>query len=101
MSLNHRHIIRLYDYFQSGSQLHLILEYCRGGSLSDEVNHTDGIDLPRFLEVSAEVAKALAHCHKNNIAFRAGTRKALGHAAEEAIEQNCRKDRRMMSALGR
>jgi serine/threonine protein kinase len=70
ITLNHPHIIRMYDYFQSGSQLHLILEYCRGGSVSDEINQTAGMNLPRFLEVSAELAKAFAYCHRNNIAHR-------------------------------
>jgi serine/threonine protein kinase len=66
--LNHPHVIRMYDHFHVGTQFYVILEYCRGGSLSEEILETSGMSMERFIEMGSELAHAFAYCHSCNIA---------------------------------
>jgi serine/threonine protein kinase len=68
IKLTHPNIIRMYDNFTIGTQVFLILEYCPGGSLRNEITEGDGLSLPRFMEVAVQIADALAYCHSVNIA---------------------------------
>lgn len=67
-TLNHPHIIRLYDHFRDNSHFFLILEYCRGGSLQNEVSRSRGLPLPRFRIICSEILSALSYCHERKIA---------------------------------
>jgi serine/threonine protein kinase len=68
LTLMHPNVIRMYDYFYVGSQFYLILEYCSGGCLSDEITEGDGVRLCRFLRIAADLSRALEYCHSMNIA---------------------------------
>lgn len=70
MILNHPHIIRIYDHFLHHSQFYLILEYCKGGSLHDEIQRTKGLSMNRFVQIGTQLVSALAYCHSKNIAHR-------------------------------
>lgn len=69
-TLNHPHIIRLYDHLQIGCQFFYFLEYCPNGSLFDEIEVTRGLPIPRFLTLASQIVSALAYCHANGIAHR-------------------------------
>lgn len=69
-TLNHPHIIRLYEHFQIGVQFYYILEYCPNGSLHDEIQETHGLSYPRFVTLASQIVSALAYCHQNGIAHR-------------------------------
>lgn len=66
--LNHPHILRLYDHFKDSSHFFLIIEFCSGGSLSNEVSRAKGLPLDRFIVLSRQIISALATCHNHNIA---------------------------------
>lgn len=69
LSLDHPHIIRLYDHFHEGSDFVIILELCEQGSLSDEIKqNVNGLPLERFKVVARQVCESLAYCHSKNIA---------------------------------
>jgi serine/threonine protein kinase len=69
--LNHPHIIRLYSQFRDGPLLFLILEYCPGGDLQQEIDqHRDGIAIGRFMEIAVPMLEALQFCHSSGIAHR-------------------------------
>jgi serine/threonine protein kinase len=67
-SLNHPHILRLYEHFMEQDLSFMILELCRGGSLSSEMPGGSPIPLPRFKVLGREILSALAHCHENHFA---------------------------------
>ena len=69
-TLNHPHIIRLYDHFQIGTQFYYILEYCPNGSLYNEVQEKMGLSYPRFITVATQIVSALLYCHDHGIAHR-------------------------------
>lgn len=68
ISLNHPHILRLYDHFRDNSRFYLIIEYCSGGSLSNKVLRNKGLSIDNFLYLSRQIISALATCHQHNIA---------------------------------
>ncbi|OHT12724.1 CAMK family protein kinase [Tritrichomonas foetus] len=69
-TLDHPNIIRLYDHFHVGTQFYLILEYCSGGSLHDEISKTNGLSYGRFVEVGKQIVHALCYCHEKGVAHR-------------------------------
>ena len=69
-ALNHPHVIRMYEHFRVGNQFILILEYCPGGNLQEEIEKFGKLSVERFKEVSFQILKALKHCHQNNFAHR-------------------------------
>lgn len=69
-SLDHPHIIRLYDHFVLDHLFYLVLEYCPNGSLHDEALAHGRIKISRFYDISKEIVDALAYCHENGVAHR-------------------------------
>lgn len=68
--LDHPNVIRLYDHFQEGNKFYMILEYCSGGSLHDQISRCNGLSSSQFLILGREIAEALAYCHEKGIAHR-------------------------------
>jgi serine/threonine protein kinase len=72
MNLQHPNIISLYDHFFLDSYEYMILEYCRNGCLTDEIDATDGkgLTLERFTHVAMQLLSAIEYCHARGIAHR-------------------------------
>lgn len=68
MKLDHPNIIRLYEYFEYFSYYVLILEYCSGGSLADEIDMGGPISINRLKQISRYILSALCYSHSQNIA---------------------------------
>ena len=68
--LDHPHVIRLYDHFQEGNKFYMILEYCSGGSLHDQISRCNGLSSSQFQLLGREIAEALEYCHAKGIAHR-------------------------------
>lgn len=69
-TLDHPHIIQLYDHFKDKKKFFLILEYCPNQSIHDEVTQCDGLTVERFGQVASDVVDALVYCHANGVAHR-------------------------------
>jgi serine/threonine-protein kinase HSL1, negative regulator of Swe1 kinase len=68
--IDHPNILRLYDVWETSSELYLILEYAEGGELFDYL--CDKGPLPRSEALShfQQIITALHYCHRFNIAHR-------------------------------
>lgn len=68
--LNHKHIIRLYDFFEEPANYFLVMERMSGGELFDRIvakayyNEKEARDVCRIL------LEAVAYCHLNSVAHR-------------------------------
>lgn len=69
-TLNHPHIIRLYDHFVEGRYYYLILEYCPNGSLTNEIANQKPMSHDKFIIVARQIIDALSFCHSHSIAHR-------------------------------
>jgi serine/threonine-protein kinase ULK/ATG1 len=68
-AISHPNVIRCYDAFCENGRIALIFEFCRGGTLSDEiVRHPEGLPVNRFLEIARQVVSALRAIHELGLA---------------------------------
>ncbi|OHT10447.1 Aurora kinase B [Tritrichomonas foetus] len=71
MKLDHPNIIRLYDYFCNESIFVIILEYCSGGTLADEIARSDGgLNECRLEEIIQQLLSAVAYAHSEGVVHR-------------------------------
>merc|ERR1712154_179690 len=71
--LNHEHIVKLYDIFETPNHLYLIIELCRGGELFDElINCTENgwFSERETSQIIRQIAKALDFMHCKDIIHR-------------------------------
>jgi len=77
-TLDHEHIVTLFDDFvdRNGPEevLHIIMEYCGGGSLADQVDQQQQLkrhfDPGRVRRWLLQLASALAHVHSHRVLHR-------------------------------
>eukprot|EP00397_Hematodinium_sp_SG-2012_P004615 GEMP01004627.1.p1 GENE.GEMP01004627.1~~GEMP01004627.1.p1 ORF type:complete len:650 (+),score=117.54 GEMP01004627.1:161-2110(+) len=70
LEMDHPNVARLYDVYETKYQLSLVMEYCRGGELYDQL-----IKSKRFTEVCAQqvtrqMMHAVSYLHHKNIVHR-------------------------------
>lgn len=68
INLNHRNIISMYKYFTDDHYLYVVLEYCEGGSLKDQIQQNGRIRSANLYPYCYQILKALKHCHDKKIA---------------------------------
>lgn len=69
-NLNHPFLIRFHHAFQTGSRLHLILEFANGGDLFGYLLKQKLIPESHCKFYAAEILTALEYLHENGIIFR-------------------------------
>jgi len=68
-SLNHPNIVSFYHHFFQDSMLHIVMEYCSGGSLDDLLS-IDKYEFDEAVEICIKVADALSYIHNKGIVHR-------------------------------
>jgi len=69
-SLNHPHIIRLYDVFECKETVHMVLELVEGGELLQRLVQKKNYNEREARDVCKTVMEAMNHCHQHKIAHR-------------------------------
>ncbi|KAG6812749.1 hypothetical protein H0H92_000795 [Tricholoma furcatifolium] len=68
--LDHPNVMRLYDVWETSTELYLILEYIQGGELFDHLCSKGKLPLPEALSYFQQIISAMDYCHRFNIAHR-------------------------------
>jgi serine/threonine-protein kinase len=68
--LSHPHILPLHDSGAAGRLLYYITPYVDGETLRDRLGRTGRLPLPEALHVLRDVARALAHAHRQGVVHR-------------------------------
>ncbi|CCM02446.1 uncharacterized protein FIBRA_04545 [Fibroporia radiculosa] len=68
--IEHPNIMRLYDVWETSSELYLILEYVEGGELFDYLCNKGRLSSAEALEYFQQIITAVHYCHRFNIAHR-------------------------------
>lgn len=70
-SLDHPHIVRLYEYYQDSANIYLIMGLCKGGELLDVVTERaqQRKPIPEALiaRIFDQVLEAIAYCHAKGV----------------------------------
>jgi serine/threonine protein kinase len=69
-SLNHPHIVRLYDMFEDRSHFYLAMEFIQGGELFDRISKKTCYNELEAKTCCRIILSAVKHCHDNNIVHR-------------------------------
>ena len=70
MKICHPNIISMYDYFEHGGFVFLILEYCPGGTLQEEITRVGRLPDAKVVDYALQLTSAVIACHIANIAHR-------------------------------
>ncbi|CAK5267567.1 unnamed protein product, partial [Mycena citricolor] len=68
--IDHPNIMRLYDVWETSSELYLILEYVQGGELFEYLCSKGRLPTDEALRYFQQIIAAIDYCHKLNIAHR-------------------------------
>ncbi|GJJ76499.1 eukaryotic-like serine/threonine-protein kinase [Entomortierella parvispora] len=68
--INHPHVIRLYDVYETEKELFLVMEYVSGGELFEYLVNKGRLDEAEALRFFQQIIVGLAFCHKRNICHR-------------------------------
>lgn len=69
-SLNHPHIMRVFDWGEDGSTPYLVLEYLSGGSLREYLNPGVLLDQAQAVSLMLQVAQGLSYAHGRGYVHR-------------------------------
>jgi serine/threonine protein kinase len=68
--IDHPNIMRLYDVWETSTELYLILEYVQGGELFDHLCQKGRLPVSEALDYFQQIIGAIDYCHRFNIAHR-------------------------------
>jgi len=68
--LDHPNVLRLYESFEDGKTVYLVMELCKGGDLFERVSEREYCTEQYSSEVATQICGALAHCHDLGICHR-------------------------------
>lgn len=69
-TLDHPNVLRLYESFEDGKTVYLVMELCTGGDLFERLQDDRCCTDKYCSEVAAQICGALAHCHNEGICHR-------------------------------
>ena len=69
-SLNHPHVLRVFDWGEDTDGPYLVLEYLGGGSLRDLLDRGVRLSLSQASQLGTEVAQGLAYAHLRGLVHR-------------------------------
>ncbi|KAL0953632.1 hypothetical protein HGRIS_004837 [Hohenbuehelia grisea] len=68
--IDHPNIMKLYDVWETSTELYLILEYVQGGELFDYLCETGRLPTLEALDYFQQIIMAVDYCHRLNVAHR-------------------------------
>ncbi|KAG5647454.1 hypothetical protein DXG03_009385 [Asterophora parasitica] len=68
--LDHPNLLRLYDVWETSTELFLILEYVQGGELFEYLCEKGPLPVPEALDYFQQIIAGISYCHEFNISHR-------------------------------
>ena len=69
-SLEHRNIVAVYDFGETGNLTYLVMQYVGGGTLRDLLRREGRIEPQRAIQYAVQMSRALHHAHQRGIVHR-------------------------------
>ena len=68
--LDHPNILKLHEYFQDARNIYIVMEYCEGGPLYDQLLKCKQLTEQSVAKVMQQILSAVAYCHERNVVHR-------------------------------
>ena len=65
--LNHRHIVKVLEYFEANNTYYYVMEYCSGGSLDNVIARRDQLPEEEALHYFGQLSSAVSHMHAHKM----------------------------------
>lgn len=69
-SLDHPHIMKIYEMFEDKNKYYIVAEFLEGGELFDRIIENDHFSEKDAASIMKQLLSAVAYCHKHNIVHR-------------------------------
>jgi len=69
-SLDHPHILKIYEMFEDKNKYYIISEYLEGGELFDRIIENDHFSEKDTAKIMQQLLSAVSYCHNHNIVHR-------------------------------
>ncbi len=69
-SLSHSNIVGVYDVGEDDGIYYIVMEYVNGTTLKEYIRNNGSLDYREALNITAQIATALEHAHKNGVIHR-------------------------------
>lgn len=69
-TLDHPHVLKLYEYFEDSRNVYLVTEICRGGELFDRIIEAEFFSEKVAARIFRQILMSLNYCHNQGIAHR-------------------------------
>ncbi|WPZ19469.1 Stk1 family PASTA domain-containing Ser/Thr kinase [Geobacillus subterraneus] len=69
-SLNHEHIVSIYDVGEEEGVYYIVMEYVRGSTLKQYIQQHAPLPVEQALRIMDQLTSAIAHAHENGIIHR-------------------------------
>lgn len=69
-SIDHPHIIRIFEFFTDDKNFYLITEYCEGGDIFSMIQKASSFSERTAIRIMKQVINAVLYCHLNGIVHR-------------------------------
>lgn len=70
MEMNHKNIVRLYDFFREDNRVYFVLEYCNGGNLFKYLGKNHPLSESFILKIFKQTTDAIDYVHRKNFVNR-------------------------------
>eukprot|EP01104_Vermistella_antarctica_P017388 TRINITY_DN615_c0_g1_i3.p1 TRINITY_DN615_c0_g1~~TRINITY_DN615_c0_g1_i3.p1 ORF type:complete len:746 (+),score=197.02 TRINITY_DN615_c0_g1_i3:596-2833(+) len=68
--LDHPHVLKMYDVYETDHYLFLILDYVEGGELFDYLVHKGSLDSSEALKFFQQIVEGIDYCHSHLVCHR-------------------------------
>jgi len=69
-SLDHPHILKMYEMYEDKNKYYIISEYLEGGELFERIIQNDRFSEKDAAKIMKQILSAIAYCHKHHIVHR-------------------------------
>ena len=69
-SMDHPHILKVYEYFEEEDCYHLVTELCEGGDMFDYITDSEFISERLISSIMDQLLRAMNYCHSRHIVHR-------------------------------
>ena len=69
-AMDHPNIVKIFSFYSNQTTYSIIMEYCKGGKLLDEIKKNEPFDEKKAAYIMYQIFSAIYYCHNMNIMHR-------------------------------